>query len=79
MPWRAPTDVARGRARRRDPGAFRNDVIEAGHAIVQAVDGIRVVNDDQSLLIRSSVEREFTLTGEALTPGNRPPAGRDED
>lgn len=50
----------------RDPRAFLNDVIEAGHAITQAVDGLRLDDDQQSRLTRSSVEREFTIIGEAL-------------
>ena len=52
---------------RRDPRAFLNDVIEAGSAIVKAVDGIGLDGYSQSRLIRSSVEREFTIIGEALT------------
>lgn len=52
---------------RRDPRAFLNDVIEAGSAIVEAVDGISLDDYSQSRLIRSSVERELTITGEALT------------
>jgi uncharacterized protein with HEPN domain len=51
----------------RDPRAFLNDVIEAGNAIVEAVDGISLDGYSQSRLIRSSVEREFTIIGEALT------------
>lgn len=52
---------------RRDPRAFLIDVIEAGSAIVEAVDGISLDGYSQSRLIRSSVEREFTIIGEALT------------
>ena len=51
---------------RRDPQAFLNDVIEAGNAIIQAVNGINLEDYEQSRLIRSSVEREFILIGEAL-------------
>lgn len=50
----------------RDPRAFLNDVIEAGTAIAQAVAGISLDDYQQSRLIRSSVEREFTIIGEAL-------------
>lgn len=50
----------------RDPRAFLNDVIEAGNAILLAVDGISLGDYEQSRLIRSSVEREFTIIGEAL-------------
>jgi uncharacterized protein with HEPN domain len=51
---------------RRDPQAFRNDGIEAGNAMIQAVYGISLEGYEQSRLIRSSVEREFILIGEAL-------------
>jgi uncharacterized protein with HEPN domain len=51
---------------RRDPQAFRNDGIEAGNAMIQAVYGISLEDCEQSRLIRSSVEREFILIGEAL-------------
>ncbi|MEB3332023.1 MAG: HepT-like ribonuclease domain-containing protein [Synechococcaceae cyanobacterium] len=52
---------------RRDPRAFLSDVIEAGHAILQAVAGIGLDDYCDTRLIRSSVEREFTIIGEALT------------
>ena len=52
---------------KRDPRAFLSDVIEAGQAILQAVDGISLDDDGNSRLIRSSVEREFITIGEALT------------
>lgn len=55
----------------RDPRAFLNDVIEAGRAIAQAVVAISLVDDQQSRLIRSSVEREFTIIGEALSQRDR--------
>ena len=51
----------------RDPRAFLIDVVEAGNAIAHAVDGISLDDYNQSRLIRSSVEREFTIIGEALT------------
>lgn len=51
---------------KRDPRAFLSDVIEAGQAIQQAVAGINLDDDRNSRLIRSSVEREFTIIGEAL-------------
>ena len=51
---------------KRDPRAFLSDVIEAGHAIQQAVAGINLDDYSNSRLIRSSVEREFTIIGEAL-------------
>ena len=52
---------------KRDPRAFLSDVIEAGQAILQAVDGINLDDYCSSRLIRSSVEREFITIGEALT------------
>ena len=50
---------------KRDPRAFLSDVIEAGQAIQQAVAGINLDDYRNSRLIRSSVEREFTIIGEA--------------
>lgn len=58
-----------------DPRAFLSDVIEAGRAIQQAVDGINLDDYGNSRLIRSSVEREFTIIGEALNQLDR----RDHD
>jgi hypothetical protein len=52
---------------RRDPQAFLNDVMDAGNAIVQAVEKISLEDDEQSRLIGSSVERERIIIGEALT------------
>jgi uncharacterized protein with HEPN domain len=49
--------------------------IEAGHAIQQAVAGINRDDYCNSRLIRSSVEREFTIIGEALNQLSQ----RDED
>ena len=49
-----------------DPRAFLSDVIEAGQAIQQAVAGINLDDYRNSRLIRSSVELEFTIIGEAL-------------
>jgi len=60
---------------KRDPRAFLDDVIEAGHAIQQAVAGINLDDYGNSRLIRSSVEREFTIIGEALNQLSQ----RDED
>ena len=56
---------------KRDPRAFLSDVIEAGHAIHQAVDGINLDDYSDRRLIRSSVEREFTIIGEALSQLSR--------
>jgi uncharacterized protein with HEPN domain len=56
---------------KRDPRAFLSDVIEAGHAIQQAVACINLNDYCNSRLIRSSVEREFTIIGEALSQLSR--------
>ena len=56
---------------KRDPRAFLSDVIEAGHAIQQAVDGMNLDDYSDSRLIRSSVVREFTIIGEALSQLSR--------
>ena len=56
---------------KRDPRAFLSDVIEAGHAIQQAVNGMNLDDYSDSRLIRSSVEREFTIIGEALSQLSR--------
>lgn len=52
---------------RRDTKAFLVDVIEAADAILAAVTGIDLDEYCNSRLIRSSVEREFIIIGEALT------------
>ncbi|MBM5791831.1 MAG: DUF86 domain-containing protein [Cyanobacteria bacterium M_surface_10_m1_298] len=52
---------------KRDPRAFLSDVIEAGSAILQAVHPISLESYSTNRLIRSSVEREFTIIGEALS------------
>ena len=52
---------------RRDIKAFLIDVVEATDAILEAVNGIKLDVYCNSRLIRSSVEREFIIIGEALT------------
>lgn len=52
---------------RRDSRAFLMDVVEAADAILTAVNGIDLDDYCNSRLIRSSVEREFIIIGEALT------------
>ena len=52
---------------RRDIKAFLIDVVEATDAILEAVNGIKLDDYCNSRLIRSSVEREFIIIGEALT------------
>ena len=50
----------------RDPSAYLNDIIEAAAAIAHATDGLNGETYGQSRLIRSAVEREFIIIGEAL-------------
>ena len=50
----------------RDPSAYLNDIIEAAAAIEEATDRLNVETYGQSRLIRSAVEREFIIIGEAL-------------
>lgn len=50
----------------RDPSAYLNDIIEAAAAIEDATDGLNEETYGQSRLIRSAVEREFIIIGEAL-------------
>jgi uncharacterized protein with HEPN domain len=52
---------------RRDPRAFLSDVMEAGSAILEAVRSIDFESYSENRLIRSSVEQEFTIIGEALS------------
>lgn len=58
---------------KRDPCSFLADVIDAGNAILAAVNGIDLDDYNQSRLIRSSVEREFIIIGEALSQLMRRP------
>jgi uncharacterized protein with HEPN domain len=50
----------------RDPSAYLNDIIKAAAAIKVAIDGLNGETYGQSRLIRSAVEREFIIIGEAL-------------
>jgi uncharacterized protein with HEPN domain len=52
---------------RRDTNSFLIDVADAAYSILDAVNGISLDDYCSSRLIRSSVEREFIITGEALT------------
>jgi uncharacterized protein with HEPN domain len=49
----------------RDARAYRPDIIESCHAIRLAVEGLDLAGYRASRLIRSSVEREFIIIGEA--------------
>jgi len=51
----------------RDLRAYLNDILEAGVAIQEAVSEQVEDTDGTNRLIRSTVEREFTLIGEAHT------------
>jgi len=50
----------------RDPRAYLNDILEAGVAIREAVSRQDESTYGTNRLIRSAVEREFTIIGEAL-------------
>jgi uncharacterized protein with HEPN domain len=51
----------------RDPRAFLQDVVEAADAIAEAIEGVSLENYLDNRMIRSSVEREFIIIGEAFT------------
>lgn len=56
---------------RRNPRAFLFDIVEAADAILEAVTGLTLEQYRGSRLIRSSVEREFIIIGEALSSLSR--------
>lgn len=56
---------------KRDPRAFLVDIVDAADAILDAVQGISLDDYCNSRLIRSTVEREFTIIGEALNNHSR--------
>jgi uncharacterized protein with HEPN domain len=51
----------------RDPEAFLMDIVDAADAIYKATGAIELDDYRENRMIRSSVEREFTIIGEALT------------
>ena len=55
----------------RDARAYLSDVVEACDAITNAVRGLDLQNYEGNRLVRSSVEREFIIIGEALAALNR--------
>ena len=55
----------------RDARAYLSDVIEACDAITNAVGGLDLQSYEGNRLVRSSVEREFIIIGEALVALNR--------
>lgn len=50
----------------RDPSAYLCDILEAAAAIQEATGSIDEATYSSTRLIRSAVEREFTIIGEAL-------------
>jgi uncharacterized protein with HEPN domain len=50
----------------REPRAYLADIIESCDAILSAMEGVDVEAYRQNRLIRSAVEREFTIIGEAV-------------
>ena len=50
----------------RDPRAYLSDILEAAAAIQEATSTIDAAGYGKSRLIRSAVEREFIIIGEAL-------------
>ena len=51
---------------KRDPHVYLIDIVDVADAILDAIDGISLDDYCNSRLIRSAVEREFTIIGEAL-------------
>lgn len=51
---------------KRDPSAYLSDILEAAAAIQEATGSIDEATYTATRLIRSAVEREFTVIGEAL-------------
>ena len=51
---------------RRDPSAYLSDILEAAAAIQEATGAIDEATYTATRLIRSAVEQEFTIIGEAL-------------
>ncbi|MFH1466024.1 MAG: HepT-like ribonuclease domain-containing protein [Pseudomonadota bacterium] len=56
---------------RRDPRALLADVIEACDAIASAILGLDLAAYQRSRLVRSAVEREFIIIGEAVASLSR--------
>jgi uncharacterized protein with HEPN domain len=50
----------------RDERAYLNDIVEACSAIQEALSGLDLVTYRADRLVRSAVEREFIIVGEAL-------------
>jgi len=56
----------------RDPRAYMSDILEAAAAIQEATSTIDEAGYGKSRLIRSAVEREFIIIGEALKLSRKP-------
>ena len=50
----------------RDARAYLADIIETCDAITVAIHGLDLVRYESNRLVRSSVEREFIISGEAI-------------
>ena len=55
----------------RDARAYLSDIIDSCDAINTAVQGLDFVGYESNRLIRSSVEREFIIIGEAIAALDR--------
>lgn len=55
----------------RDERAYLNDIVEACEAITRAVSGLDLAAYRANRLVRSSVEREFIIVGEAVAALSR--------
>jgi uncharacterized protein with HEPN domain len=55
----------------RDKRAYLSDIIESCDAITVAVSGLTFENYEANRLVRSSVEREFIIIGEAMASLSR--------
>lgn len=55
----------------RDMRAYLADIIESCDAIVTAISGLELKDYEANRLIRSSVEREFIIIGEAISALSR--------
>ena len=51
---------------RREPRAFVEDIVVSCDAIAAAIDGVDVESYIATRLVRSAVEREFMIVGEAI-------------
>lgn len=52
---------------RRDPRCYLYDIQQAVRAIQEFIEGLTYADYERSLMVRSAVERQVTIIGEALT------------